>query len=171
MSNRKSLYDKKVKAKFSALINRINVAPMITGFIAIPSIDKSNVINVLDNEGNVWFISTSRDPQFDNTTAAGRTNLLFNDTATEAMNIVSVYGKATLTATLDVSDFKGNKKIKTWLKTIGSNHIVAIKLVPDEVCFWDTQKKSYTTLFKLENEGVIALDIDDDSEEEIAMSA
>lgn len=170
MSSIKRLYDKKVKAKFSALMNGINVAPMITGFVAIPSIDKGNVINVIDNEGNVWFIATSRDPQFGNRTAAGRTNLLFNDATTETMNIVSVYGEATLTTTIDASDFKASKKIKSWLKTIHPDHVVAIKLVPDEVCFWDTEKNSYTTLFKLENKGVIALDVNA-REEEIAMSA
>ncbi len=162
------VYNKVVRTKLSILMQNMTEAPILNGFISIPKTNTTHVFNAVDKDGDVWFITSTTESQPKDTKVMGRTNLLFTDAHVEETNMISLYGQAEVTTTIPTTKFKGGKQLREWLMEIGDATPIAIKLTPDEACFWNATTFSYETLFKLGNMGVITLDQEN---EDVAMSA
>ena len=152
------IYSKIVRTKLSGLIQNMSAAPILNGFVNMPVFNTQNVFNAVDKNGDVWFITTTNAQVEKSASISGRTNMLFTDNSIADTNMVSVYGQAEVTTEIPTANFKVGKQLRDWLFDGKGANPIAIKLTPDEACFWSTKTCSYETLFKLENKGVITLD-------------
>ena len=163
------LYQTKNRKPLSDLLLKMQNAPVITGYVKTAEFNINDVCNVVDNADNLWFITTT-DADIDDASISGRTNLLFSNSASEEMDIVSVYGQAKVTSIIPSTIFAGNRKFKSWMKNNIGKKLYAIKVDLDEVCFWDKETFAYETLFKLESTTIRTLDTET-SDQVAALSA
>ena len=151
------VYSKVVRNRLSNLLQSMKAAPILNGFINMPAIHTNNVFNAVDKNGNVWFVTTTNEVMPTETKVSGRTNLLFTDASIDETNMVSVYEQAEITTIIPTTNFKAGKELRDWMLSTKGANTIAIKVTPDEACFWNADTFAYETLFKLENMGVITL--------------
>lgn len=142
-----NLNKEEAKKKLKELVEDIKVGMMVTGltkepFNAIPMTTKK-----VDEEGNIWFLSSKKSEHNQNITNNNKVELLYSDPSD--MEFLSISGTATISTQKNILEELYNKTTDAWFDGEDDPNITAIKFIPDEAYYWDNKTNKYKALYKM----------------------
>lgn len=155
----KDLKKEEAVAKLQELANDINICMFCTELDQQPFATRPMAVREVDDEGNLWFISSASSHKNNEIKEDENVQLIFaKPSSTEFM---SVYGKASI--------FRDQEKIKdlwtpianAWFEE-GKNDpdVTVLKVSPSEAYYWDTPNGKMITLLKIATAAVTGSKMD-----------
>ena len=100
----------------------------------------------VDEHGNIWFLSHLNSEHNNNIAKDPQVQLLYSHPSD--LEFLSIYGHATI-----IYDKKVLKELYTsaddaWFNDSDDPNLTAIKIVPQEAYFWDSNDNTFNKLFK-----------------------
>ena len=148
MGNYKNLTDEKAVAKLKSLAEDIKICMFCTELTSLPINTRPMGVQEVDEDGNIWFISSQRSNKNFEIKEDDRVQLIFSKI--QASEYLSVYGNATI--------YKDKAKIeqlwspiaKAWFEEGKEDpDITVIKVSPSDVYYWDTKDGKIVSLLKI----------------------
>lgn len=143
----KPLYSKEAKEKIKKLAEEIDFCMMITDlknepFHVVPMSTKK-----VDEMGNIWFLSNANSSHNQNLKKDSRMHLIYSDKS--KFQFLSVYAKATISQDkLIIRELYGSGD-DAWFDGIDDPNLTALKVMPNEVYYWDTKNGKLISLLKM----------------------
>ncbi|MDT0677130.1 pyridoxamine 5'-phosphate oxidase family protein [Autumnicola musiva] len=143
----KNLNNKEAKEKLTSLVKDIKTGFLMTGLgnkpvSAIPMSTKK-----VDDEGNIWFLSSMASDHNADIAKDDEVQLLYSNTSD--MEFISIFAKATIVTDKEtLEDFYSNVD-DAWFSGSDDPNLSAIKIRPQEAYYWDSKQNKYITLFKM----------------------
>ena len=155
----KDLKREEAIAKLQELANDINICMFCTELDQQPFSTRPMAVREVDDEGNLWFISSASSHKNEEIKEDENVQLIFAKPA--STEFMSVYGKASI--------FRDQEKIKdlwtpianAWFEE-GKNDpdVTVLKVAPSEAYYWDTQNGKALTLLKIATAAVTGKNMD-----------
>ncbi|MEX2593815.1 MAG: pyridoxamine 5'-phosphate oxidase family protein [Anditalea sp.] len=155
----RDLAKKEAIAKIKELANDINICMFCTDLNHQPIPTRPMALREVDEEGNLWFISSATSHKNSEIKEDENVQLIFSKPS--PAHFLSIYGKATT--------YRDSEKIKAlwtpianaWFEE-GKNDpdITVIKVSPSAAYYWDTPHGKMVTLLKLATAAVIGKKMD-----------
>ena len=155
----KDLERKEAIAKIQNLAKDINIAMFCTDLDQQPFSTRPMAVREVDDEGNLWFISSASSHKNAEIKEDENVQLIFSKPS--STQFLSLYGKARI--------FRDQEKIKdlwtpianAWFEE-GKNDpdITVLKVSPSEAYYWDTPNGKMITLLKIATAAVTGKTMD-----------
>lgn len=145
--------------KIKSLAGDIKIALFCTQLTQIPIQSRPMSVQDIDDEGNLWFISSTDSDKNYEIQEDNQVQLFFSNTSSS--QYLSVYGHATI--------FRDQQKIeelwspiaKAWFEEGKKDPKVSvIKVTPADAYYWDTKDGKIITLLKIASAAVFGTDSD-----------
>ena len=155
----KDLERKDAIAKVQHLAKDINICMFCTDLDKQPFSTRPMAVREVDDEGNLWFISSASSHKNEEIKEDENVQLIFAKPA--STEYMSVYGKASI--------FRDQQKIKDLWTPIanawfdeGKNDpdVTVLKVTPSEAYYWDTPNGKVVTLLKIATAAVTGKTMD-----------
>lgn len=150
------LINKEAREKMTSLVDDIEIAMLVTDLGSKPLSAVPMTTKKVDEEGNIWFLSSNNSEHNTNINKDADVQLLYSDTSD--MEFISIYGKASISTDKPLLKNLYSKIDDAWFDGAEDPNLTAIKVTPQEAYYWDTKKNKYVTLFKM---GLAAVSGDD----------
>ena len=155
----KDLKKEEATAKIQQLAIDINICMFCTDLHQQPFSTRPMAVREVDDEGNLWFISSASSHKNNEIREDGNVQLIFAEPSSS--HFLSLYGKASI--------FRDKEKIKdlwtpianAWFEE-GKNDpdVTVLKVSPSEAYYWDTPNGKMVTLLKIATAAVTGKTID-----------
>lgn len=144
----KDLVNKDAVEKLKELVNDVNVCMFCTDLDQKPFSTRPMAVREVDDQGNLWFISSSASHKNKEIKEEDDVQLIFSKASSS--QFLSVYGEATI--------YRDPEKIKELWTPIASAwfeegkedpKLTVIKVSPSDAYYWDTPNGKIITLIKI----------------------
>lgn len=133
--------------KLRELVNDIKVAMMVTGLEKKPINAIPMRTKKIDENGNIWFISSGSSEHNKNLQINEQVHLLYSDP--DDNEFVTLYGNAEIIKDKTILKDLYSATTENWFDGVDDPNLTAIKVKPVEAYFWDSKTNKYVTLFKM----------------------
>lgn len=148
MSEYKSLSDEKAVKKLRELVEHITICLFCTELTELPVNTRPMGVQEVDDEGNLWFISSSDSNKNFEIKDDNRVQLFFSNTGDS--EYFSVYGNATVFRDQEKIDELWNPIAKAWFeKGKEDPKVTLIKVEPSHIYYWDTKYGKLVSFFNI----------------------
>lgn len=150
-------YDDKAIFKIKEMVGDIGISMFITNlkdmpFHAVPMSTKK-----VDNQGNLWFLSSKNHDTAKNTKASHNVQLIYSKPLNKAF--LSIFGQSRIVVDRGIIKDLYEKTDDTWFNTSDDPDLIAIVVNPKEARYWEPNANSFLTLFKLAHQSGSALNM------------
>lgn len=135
------------KKKLKQLVKEIKVAMMITAIGQKPLSAVPMFTKKIQDDGTIWFLSSSTSEHNDNLEKQDEMQLLYSDPS--SMKFLSVYGRAEITTDKEVLKDLYNPKTDAWFSGPEDPNLTAIKFSTTDAHYWSPKSNKYISLLKL----------------------
>ncbi|MDT0689199.1 pyridoxamine 5'-phosphate oxidase family protein [Salegentibacter sp. F188] len=143
----KNLNHKEAKEKLINLVNDIKAGFLATGLTKKPVSAIPMSTKKVDDEGNLWFLSSMNSDHNADITKDSDVQMLYSDNSD--MEFISIFGTASIVTDDNILKDFYSKIDDAWFSGPDDPSLSAIKIVPKEAYYWDTKQNKYITLFKM----------------------
>jgi len=148
MGTYKDLTDEKAVAKLKALAEDINVCMFCTELTELPINTRPMGVQEVDDDGNIWFISSKNSNKNFEIKEDNRVQLIFSKTS--SAEYLSVYGTAEIYRDQSKIDDLWTPIAKAWFEQGKEDpDVTVIKVSPSDAYYWDTKDGKIITLLKI----------------------
>lgn len=133
--------------RLRSMVDDIKVAMMVTGLEKRPINAIPMRTKKVDEQGNIWFISSSTSEHNKNLQINEEIHLLYSDP--DDNEFLTVYGKAEITKDKSILKDLYSATTDNWFDGADDPNLTAIKVNPEEAYYWDSKTNKYVTLFKM----------------------
>ncbi len=148
MSDIKNLTDKKAVSKLKDMAENIRICLFCTDLTRLPLNTRPMGVQEVDDEGNIWFISSKRSNKNFDIVHDDRVQLFFSKTGDS--EYLSVYGKATIYKDREKIEELWNPIAKAWFEEGKDDpDVTVIKVAPEDVYYWDSKYGKIITLITI----------------------
>ena len=154
----KNLYDTEAKKKLKKLVDSGDVAMMATNLGSTPLSAVPMHTKKIDDDGNIWFLSTNTSDHNADLLKSSEIQLLYNDK--NDMEFVSVYGEGEIISDQNTLSSLYDDKDNAWFEGPEDPNLTAIKVKPKEGAYWSNKDNKLVTFFKLQMAAVTGDDKD-----------
>lgn len=148
MSNTKDLYDEKAVEKIKKLVKDITSCMFCTKVTDIPFRTRPMATVDVDEEGNLWFFSSTSSDKNDEIKNDDLVQLLYAKNSDS--HFLTVTGRAKILKDHSKIDELWSSMIKAWFPDGKDDpDLSLIKVVPEEAHYWDTVHGKMITLLKI----------------------
>lgn len=145
--SKKPLNSKEAKEKIKELAEGIDFCMMITDlknqpFHVIPMSTKE-----VDDMGNIWFLSNANSTHNKNLEKDPRIHLIYSDKG--KFEFLSIFGSTTISKDRGKIEELYGSSDDAWFDGVDDPNLTALKIVPDEVYYWDTKNGKIISLLKM----------------------
>jgi general stress protein 26 len=153
------LNNKEAVEKLTSLVKSINVAIFCTELTKTPLQSRPMSVQDVDDEGNLWFISSATSNKNFEILKDDQVQLFFANKSTS--EYLSIYGNATIYKDQQKIDELWSPVAKAWFEE-GKNDPEAtiIRVRPLETYYWDTIDGKIFTLIKIVTSAVTGKNMD-----------
>lgn len=143
----KHLFNKEAKKKLKELAEDIDIAMMETNLGAKPSHYIPMSTKEVDNEGCIWFLSNKNSDHNAHLNSDKSIQLVYSKPSN--MEFMTLYGKAFITTDRAILERYYGKMDDTWFEGIDDPNLTAIKVIPEDIHYWDTKNGKFVSLLKM----------------------
>lgn len=143
----KNKYNDKARQKIKTLVRDIHIGMMVTNLGKAPLNCSPMATQEVDVEGNIWFLSSGDSEHNKDIIKKNEVQLLYAKPS--AMEFLSIYGHAEIKIEQSVLEDLYNKFADNWFNGVNDPNLTAIKFIPNEAYYWDSESNKYINLFKL----------------------
>ena len=142
------LNNKEAVDKLISMVKDINVAIFCTELTKTPLQSRPMSVQDVDDQGNLWFISSSTSNKNFEILKDSQVQLFFANNSSS--QYISIYGNATIYKDQDKIDELWSPVIKAWFED-GKNdpRVTVIKVTPSDAYYWDTKDGKIISLLKM----------------------
>ncbi|SDL50880.1 pyridoxamine 5'-phosphate oxidase family protein [Kriegella aquimaris] len=143
----KHLFSKEAKKKLRELAEGIDFTMMETNLGAKPSHFVPMSTKAVDDAGCIWFLSNKNSEHNSHLNSDKNIQLVYSKPS--AMEFMTVYGTAFITTDKKVLKRYYGKMDDTWFDGIDDPNLTAIKVIPEDIHYWDTKNGKIVSLIKM----------------------
>lgn len=145
--------------KIKLLAGDIKIALFCTQLAQIPIQSRPMAVQDIDDEGNLWFISSMDSDKNHEIQQDNQVQLFFSNISSS--QYLSVYGHATIFRDQQKIDELWSPIAKAWFEEGKKDPKVSvIKVTPADAYYWDTKNSKIITLLKIASAAVFGTDSD-----------
>lgn len=168
MGKTKNLQNEEALKKIKELVEDIKTCMFCTNSTGIPFNTRPMATADIDDEGNIWFISNAESHKNDEIKNDDKVQLIYAKGGNN--HFLSIAGKAMVVKDQAKIDEVWNIFIKTWFKNGKKDpNVSLIKVIPDDVYYWDTVHGKMVSLLKIAVSAVSGASMDDGVEGKISI--
>ena len=144
----KNLYSNEAIDKLKSLIDGNKIAIFCTELTKLPIQSRPMAVQEVDDEGNLWFISSENSNKNCEIKKDDDVQLFFSNSANS--QFLSFYGHATIYTDPEKIEEIWNPVAKAWFEDGKEDQdISVIKVSPKDVYYWDTKDGKIISIFKM----------------------
>ena len=144
----KNLYSNEAIDKLKSLIDGNKIAIFCTELTKLPIQSRPMAVQEVDDEGNLWFISSENSNKNCEIKKDDDVQLFFSNSANS--QFLSFYGDATIYTDPEKIEEIWNPIAKAWFEDGKEDQdISVIKVSPKDVYYWDTKDGKIISIFKM----------------------
>mgnify|MGYP006343544411 FL=1 len=144
----KNLYSNEAIDKLKSLIDGNKIAIFCTELTKLPIQSRPMAVQEVDDEGNLWFISSENSNKNCEIKKDDDVQLFFSNSANS--QFLSFYGHATIYTDPEKIEEIWNPVAKAWFEDGKEDQdISVIKVSPKDVYYWDTKDGKIISIFKI----------------------
>jgi general stress protein 26 len=142
------LNNKEAVDKLISMVKDIKVAIFCTELTKTPLQSRPMSVQDVDDQGNLWFISSSTSNKNFEILKDSQVQLFFANNSSS--QYISIYGNATIYKDQEKIDELWSPVIKAWFED-GKNdpRVTVIKVSPSDAYYWDTKDGKIISLLKM----------------------
>ncbi len=139
MGEVKNLYYKEDIAVLKNLVEEIKICMFCSNLNIIPITSRPMSIHQVDDEGNIWFISSKESNKNFEKVKDNRVQLFFTSMADSYY--LSVFGDVSIYNDKEAIDKIWNPIANAWFEeSLNDSTVIVIKVVPTNVYYWDSNE-------------------------------
>lgn len=140
-------YDEEAIFKIKEMVGGIGVSMFITNLKNMPLHAVPMSTKKVDNQGNIWFLSSKNHDTAKNTKTSHNVQLIYSKPLN--LEFLSIFGQSRIVLDRGIIRDLYQKTDDAWFNTSYDPDIVAIVVTPKEARYWEPNANSFLTLFKL----------------------
>ena len=140
-----NLISKEAIEKMTELVQDIKIAFLLTNLKKQPINAVPMITKKVDEDGNIWFLSLLNSDHNSNIAKDPQVQLLYSHHSN--MEYLNVSGNALIVHDKEIIKEFYSAKDDTWFKDADESKYSAIKIVPNEAYFWDSNENTINKLF------------------------
>jgi general stress protein 26 len=134
--------------KIKEIAGEVKIALFCTELTHIPIHSRPMSVQDIDDNGNLWFISSIESNKNFEIQQDNQVQLFFSNTSSS--QYLSVYGHATIYTDQQKIDELWSPIAKAWFEEGKKDpKVTVIKVAPDDAYYWDTKDSKIITLLKM----------------------
>lgn len=142
------LNNKEAVNKLISLVKDINIAIFCTELTKTPLQSRPMSVQDVDDQGNLWFISSSNSNKNFEILKDNQVQLFFANNSSS--QYISIYGTATIYKDQEKIDELWTPVAKTWFEEGQKDaNVTVIKVTPSDAYYWDTKDGKVISLLKM----------------------
>ncbi|MDR7212484.1 pyridoxamine 5'-phosphate oxidase family protein [Flavobacterium piscis] len=144
----KDLNNKEAVNKLISLVKDINVAIFCTELTKTPLQSRPMSVQEVDDQGNLWFISSSTSNKNFEILKDNQVQLFFANNSSS--QYISIYGNAAIYKDQEKIDELWTPIAKAWFEEgQRDSNVTVIKVTPSDAYYWDTKDGKIISLLKM----------------------
>lgn len=148
-----NLNNKESIDKLKSLVHDIKVAVFCTELTKVPIQSRPMSVQEVDDEGNLWFISSKTSNKNFEIQKDNQVQLFFSNVSNS--QYLSLYGSATIYKDQEKIDELWTPIAKAWFDQGKEDpNVTVIKVTPSDAYYWDTKDGKIITLLKMASAAV-----------------
>ncbi|WP_159800401.1 pyridoxamine 5'-phosphate oxidase family protein [Flavobacterium sp. MK4S-17] len=162
MGNHKDLFSKEAVAKIKEMAEDIKMCMFCTELSVRPIPTRPMAVQEVDDEGNIWFISSAKSNKNFEIKHDEDVQLIFAKNADA--HFLSLFGKAVIYRDKAHIDEVWTPIAKTWFEEGKEDpDVTVIKVAPEDAYYWDTKSGKMISLIKWAAGAILGKGVDDNS--------
>ncbi|EPR71322.1 pyridoxamine 5'-phosphate oxidase family protein [Cyclobacterium qasimii] len=145
--SRENLFNEEAIAKLKELAEDIRFAIMGTNLNSIPPHLIPMSTKDVDEDGCVWFLSSSESEHNQNINKDNNIQLIYSKP--DQMSFLTVFGQAVIYKGKVVVERYYGSADDAWFDGVDDPNLTAIKVIPKEAQYWDTESGKFISLLKM----------------------
>lgn len=141
-----NLSDKEAIEKMKEMVNNIKIAILLTSSGALPLGANPMSTRKIEEDGSIWFLSSLNSDHYKNIRSNKWVQLIYSHP--EKMQFLSIYGKANIRDHQNKLKELYTKEDDLWFDGIDDTELIAIKVVPESVFYWDKKQNKLIELIQ-----------------------
>lgn len=133
--------------KLKELAESAHICMFCTNLNVLPIAARPMSIEEVDEDGNIWFISSAHSNKNEEIKHDDQVQLFFSNTGSS--EYLSVYGQAFIYTDRKTVEDKWSAVANAWFDGKDDPEITIIRVTPQETKYWDTQDGKMITLLKI----------------------
>ena len=142
-----NLYDQEAQKKVKEMAESIDFAMLATNFQAPPLHIIPMSTKEVDEDGNIWFLSSKLNEHSEHIRRDGVAQLIYSKPS--SMKFLTVYGLATISTEKYRLASLYESGDDAWFEGVDDPNLIAICIDPKEAHYWDPKSNMIVTLFKM----------------------
>jgi general stress protein 26 len=160
MGDTKNLTSTEAIKKIKDIANDADICLFATNLTQLPIAARPMSTQKVDDEGNLWFLSSKSSSHNDDIKADSRVQLFYSQKSSS--EYLSVYGEATISFDRELIKELWTPMAKTWFTDgVDDPEISVIKVAPSDAYYWDTKSNKAVSLIKILAGAVTGKTMDD----------
>jgi general stress protein 26 len=156
----RNLEDREAIQKLKTLVKHNNICMFITFLTEIPMQARPMSAQEVDNEGNLWFLSSKSSNKNFEIGEDARVQFFFANTGNS--EYLSIYGHAEVLRDREKIEQIWSPIVKAWFQEGKDDpDLSVIKVTPEDINYWDTKNSKMVSLFKIMTSVVSGKTMDD----------
>lgn len=159
MSTIENIFEEKAIEKLKKLINNTKTCLFCNDLTSLPINTRPMTSTKVDDDGNLWFISSTQSNKNFEIKVDNRVQLFYNNTSES--EFLSIYGSAKIYTDYATIEKLWTPITKVWFED-GKNdiNVSVICVRPTDVYYWDNKNGKIISLLKIATQAVTGLKMD-----------
>ncbi|MEO8253449.1 MAG: pyridoxamine 5'-phosphate oxidase family protein [Flavobacterium sp.] len=154
-----NLTQKKALEKLKELSESARICMFCTDLTQLPTNSRPMSLQECDEEGNLWFLSSTESNKNFEIKTDNRVQLYFMNNGNS--EYLSIYGKAFIYKDKNTIEDKWSPLAKAWFKDGKDDpKVTVIRVTPDETYYWDTKAGKFISMLSFISAAVLGKETD-----------
>lgn len=154
-----NLKNKEAIEKLKSLVDANKIAVFCTKLTELPIQSRPMGVQEVDDEGNLWFISSDASNKNFEIEKDDQVQLFFSNSSTS--QFLSLFGHATIYKDRQKIEELWNPIAKAWFEEGKKDpKVTVIKVTPSDAYYWDTKDGKIITLIKMAGAAILGINPD-----------
>jgi general stress protein 26 len=160
MGDVKNLSNIEAIKKIQEIASDADICLFATNLTNLPLSARPMSTQKVDDDGNIWFLSSKSSSQNEDINQDGRVQLFYSDK--KSSEYLSVYGDATILFDRKIAEELWSPIVKAWFtEGVDDPDLSIIKVTPSDAYYWDTKHNKAVSLMKIIAGAVTGKTMDD----------
>ena len=160
MGDTKNLSNTEAIEKLQDIAKDADICLFATNLSSLPIAARPMSTQKVDDEGNLWFLSSKSSSQNQDIQADSRVQLFYSQKSSS--EYLSVFGDATILFDREIAKELWNPMVKAWFtEGVDDPDLSIIKVVPSDAYYWDTKNNKAVSLLKIVTGAITGKTMDD----------
>ncbi|AKP54154.1 pyridoxamine 5'-phosphate oxidase family protein [Cyclobacterium amurskyense] len=145
--SKENLFNREAIDKLKELAEGIQIAILETSLKSLPPHTVPMSTKEVDDEGCIWFLSSEKSVHNQNIDTDNSVQLIYSNP--KEMKFLTIFGQAIVYKGRVILERYYEKADNAWFDGVSDPDLTAIKVIPKEAHYWDTENGKFINLLKM----------------------